>query len=85
MNRIWNSRYPLDHSEHCHAPISVDTIPTNYARVMSVLREMGHAGVVGPHCVPSSLQPLPLLSYDQAGNVLLKLYDDMVVKDCSCQ
>ena len=50
-----------------------------------MLREMGHAGVVGPHCVPRSLQPLPLLSYDQAGNVLLKLYDDMVVKDCSCQ
>ena len=62
----------------------MDAITPNYARIMSVLREMGHAGAVGPHCVPSSLQPLPLLSYDQSGNVLMKLYDDMVVKDCSC-
>ena len=25
---------------HCRAPLSVDTIPTNYARIISVLREM---------------------------------------------
>ena len=53
----------------------MDAITPNYARIMSVLREMGHAGVA---------EPLPLLSYDQTGNVLLKLDDDMVVKDCSC-
>ena len=25
-------------TRHCHAPLSVDTMPTNYARIMSVLR-----------------------------------------------
>ena len=49
------------------------------------LREMGHAGVVGPHCVSSSREHLHLLSFDQSGHVLLKLYDEMVVKDSSCQ
>ena len=46
---------------------------------MYVPREIGHAGVVGPHCVPSSLEPLQF--YDQSWNVLLKLDDDMVVNE----
>jgi len=70
---------------HCNSPLSQQTEPTNYARIMSVLREVGHKDAVGPHCVPGSLHPLPLLLYDHQGNVLLKLYEDMVVQDCSCK
>ena len=70
---------------HCHSPLSVDTKPTNYASIMSVLKEVGHPGAVGPHCVPSILDPLPLLLHEESGNVILKLYEDMVVRGCSCK
>ena len=70
---------------HCNSPLCQQTEPTNYARIMSVLREVGHRDAVGPHCVPGSLKPLPLLLHDHKGNILLKLYQDMVVQDCSCK
>ena len=39
----------------------------------------------GPQCVPTELRPISVLYYDEANNVVLKQYPDMVARDCGCK
>ena len=66
-------------------PFSNSSQTSNHARILRILRSLGHPEVTGPHCVPSSLGPLPLLHHDKAGTVTLSLYQDMIVTACACQ
>ena len=70
-----------------HFPfLSNSSQTSNHARILRILRELGHPAVTGPHCVPSQLGPLPVLHYDQSGAaVVLTLFQEMVVLSCGCQ
>ena len=42
-----------------------------------------HAKV--PCCVADSYRPLPIMYYDKNQNVVIKMYDDMIVESCMCR
>ncbi|XP_078479830.1 bone morphogenetic protein 4-like, partial [Lampetra planeri] len=77
----------------CPFPLGHALRPTNHATVQSVVRALRPAAVAGggrgssvraPCCVPDELYSINLLYYDEAGNVVLKQYDDMVAVSCGC-
>ncbi|CAH0561070.1 unnamed protein product [Brassicogethes aeneus] len=37
------------------------------------------------YCVPTSYLPLPIMFFDENGNVVLKNYEDMVATQCGCR
>ncbi|XP_071527038.1 bone morphogenetic protein 8A-like [Panulirus ornatus] len=68
----------------CRFPFHALDSATNYALVMALRRQRQSKGD-GACCVPSELEPLSLLYYDHASNVILKKHPEMVVMRCGCR
>ncbi|CAG0878628.1 unnamed protein product [Darwinula stevensoni] len=68
----------------CDYLISEELEPTNHARVQSIAHHLGLNEVTPPCCVPSSLQSITLLFFDENHDVILRQYEDMVVGNCAC-
>ncbi|XP_063596691.1 bone morphogenetic protein 2-like [Penaeus indicus] len=68
----------------CTFPLQSHNTATNHAVVAALRRELQGRGR-GPSCVPTRLEAISLLYYDEANNVVLKQYPDMVAKSCGCR
>ena len=69
----------------CPFPLGQSQKPTNHATVQSIVHALRVAkGVSTPCCVPNKLYSISLLYFDDAENVILKQYDDMVAASCGC-
>ncbi|WAQ96177.1 BMP3-like protein [Mya arenaria] len=63
----------------CEFPLGQSQRPTNHATVQSIVHALRVGkGVTTPCCVPNKLYSISLLYFDDAENVILKQYDDMV-------
>ena len=69
----------------CKVPLMASNKPTNHAFIQSVLsRNRPETGIAAPCCVPSKLQPLSILYYEN-GKVKQREHEDMVVAECDCR
>lgn len=69
----------------CEFPLGQSQKPTNHATVQSIVHALRVGkGVSTPCCVPNKLYSISLLYFDDAENVILKQYDDMVAASCGC-
>lgn len=69
----------------CPFPLGQSQRPTNHATVQSIVHALRVGkGVSTPCCVPNKLYSISLLYFDDAENVILKQYDDMVAASCGC-
>lgn len=69
----------------CPFPLGQSQRPTNHATVQSIVHALRVGkGVSTPCCVPNKLYSISLLYFDEAENVILKQYDDMVAASCGC-
>ncbi|XP_052783655.1 bone morphogenetic protein 3-like [Mya arenaria] len=69
----------------CEFPLGQSQRPTNHATVQSIVHALRVGkGVTTPCCVPNKLYSISLLYFDDAENVILKQYDDMVAASCGC-
>ena len=58
----------------------------NRSSLMALLEEKKGIKIEGePCCVPTKLAPISVLIFDKNENVVLKKFDDMVVKECGCE
>ncbi|XP_036592422.1 bone morphogenetic protein 7-like [Trichosurus vulpecula] len=70
----------------CLFPLGHGAEASNHACFLSfVVRFKLDPNVSRPSCVPRKLNSINLLYYDDANNVVLKQYKDMVADSCSCQ
>lgn len=70
----------------CEPPLSQDQRPTNHATIQAIVHKLGLVeGVQRPCCVPTKLLRTSILFYDDNENVVLKMYDDMIVDSCGCR
>lgn len=67
----------------CSFPIGEIQDPTNHAIIQSIYHG-ARLNVPRSCCAPRKLESMPIL-YQVDGGVLMKVYDDMVVKSCGCQ
>ena len=59
---------------------------TNHATLQSLLTSVRvKSDVPEPCCVPSKLQTVTLMYYDENNNIVLKQYPDMMVESCACR
>lgn len=73
-------------SGSCGFPLPKVLRPSNHAALQSIVRAVGIVPEVPePCCVPETTSPLPVLSLDPRGDLLLKVYPGMSVDSCSCQ
>ncbi|KAJ0012013.1 hypothetical protein NQD34_012988 [Periophthalmus magnuspinnatus] len=69
----------------CPFPLGQNMRPTNHATVQSIIYALKLLkGVEMPCCVPDKLFSINLLYFDDAENVVLKQYNDMVAGSCGC-
>ncbi|KAM3866276.1 anti-dorsalizing morphogenic protein [Diretmus argenteus] len=69
----------------CPFPLGQNMRPTNHATVQSIINALKLTkGIETPCCVPDKLFSINLLYFDDAENVVLKQYDDMVAGSCGC-
>lgn len=69
----------------CPFPLGQSQRPTNHATVQSIVHALRVLkGVSTPCCVANKLYSISLLYFDDAENVILKQYDDMVAASCGC-
>ncbi len=57
---------------------------TNHAIVQTLVNLLNPDSAPAPCCAPKELNPISVLFYDDKKNVVLKKFQDMVVKSCSC-
>ncbi|KAL3055462.1 hypothetical protein OYC64_018189 [Pagothenia borchgrevinki] len=69
----------------CPFPLGQNMRPTNHATVQSIINALKLIkGIDTPCCVPDKLFSINLLYFDDAENVVLKQYNDMVAGSCGC-
>ncbi|XP_031148664.1 anti-dorsalizing morphogenic protein [Sander lucioperca] len=69
----------------CPFPLGQNMRPTNHATVQSIINALKLIkGIEKPCCVPDKLFSINLLYFDDAENVVLKQYNDMVAGSCGC-
>ena len=69
----------------CRDPIASKYDPTNHAILQSLMRAGGNRSTVGRLCcVPTTLQPLSMLYYEQ-GEIVVRHHQNMVVDLCGCR
>lgn len=69
----------------CSFPLNTHTNATNHAIVQTLVHPMNpHGGVPKPCCAPTKLSGISVLYFDESSNVILKKYQNMVVKSCGC-
>lgn len=70
----------------CYFPIVQRLTPTKYAVVKSLLHATYPKRAGAACCVPTRLEPIPLLYRDEQGVVTYQSqYEDMVVAECGCR
>lgn len=57
---------------------------TNHAIVQTLVNLLNPDSAPAPCCAPTNLKPISVLYYDDKKNVVLKKFQDMVVKSCGC-
>ncbi|EDV23647.1 uncharacterized protein TRIADDRAFT_57057 [Trichoplax adhaerens] len=69
----------------CKFPLSQHMNATNHAIIQTVANQHSPDEVPLPCCVPTELDPIPLLYINARGKSVLKSYRDMVVRQCGCR
>lgn len=69
----------------CKFPLSQHMNATNHAIIQTIAHQQSPDSVPLPCCVPTELDPIPLLYIDAKGVSVLKSYKDMVVTQCGCR
>jgi len=74
-------------ASYCHGdcpfPLSPNLNSTNHAIVQMLAHQMQQK-IPKPCCVPTKLQSISVLYYDDFSNVVLKEYRNMIVQSCGC-
>lgn len=69
----------------CSFPLNTHMNATNHAIVQTLVHLMNpFGGVPKPCCAPTKLSGISVLYFDGSSNVILKKYQNMVVKTCGC-
>ena len=71
-------------SGKCRDPIALQYEPSNHSIMQSLMRINNKDQVSSLCCVPTSLQPLSMLYYEQ-GEIVVRHHKDMVVDSCGCR
>ncbi|XP_053612433.1 protein decapentaplegic [Plodia interpunctella] len=69
----------------CPFPLADHLNGTNHAIVQTLVNSVNPAAVPKACCVPTQLAPISMLYMDEANNVVLKNYQDMMVVGCGCR
>ena len=69
-------------SGKCHLS-DANTPMTNHAYIQNILYHSGES-TIKAECVPGETSPLHILSLEE-GEIVITLYEDMIVKSCSCR
>ncbi|CAH8568436.1 unnamed protein product [Schistosoma turkestanicum] len=80
--QAYNARYCLG---QCPFPLSTHYNTTNHAVLLQLVHLLDVASISGPCCVPHQLSSQSLLYHSQNGDVVLRVYEDMVVESCACR
>ncbi|CAH8680324.1 unnamed protein product [Schistosoma rodhaini] len=80
--QAYNARYCLG---QCPFPLSTHYNTTNHAVLLQLVHLLDVARISGPCCVPHQLSSQSLLYHSQNGDVVLRVYEDMVVESCACR
>ncbi len=68
----------------CPFPLGAHMNATNHAIVQTLVHLMAHTTIPQPCCAPVDLTAITVLFLDDQSNVVLKKYQNMVVKNCGC-
>ncbi|VDP04341.1 unnamed protein product [Soboliphyme baturini] len=68
----------------CSFPLNAHMNATNHAIVQTLAHLMNPDRVPKPYCAPTKLSSISVLYFDDSSNVVLKKYNNMVVKSCGC-
>jgi len=68
----------------CSFPLNTHMNATNHAIVQTLVHLMTPFSVPKPCCAPTKLSGISVLYFDESSNVILKKYQNMVVKSCGC-
>lgn len=68
----------------CSFPLNTHMNATNHAIVQTLVHLMNPSTVPKPCCAPKRLSAISVLYFDESSNVILKKYQNMVVKSCGC-
>ena len=68
----------------CSFPLEKSMNATNHAIVQTLVNLMNPSTVPKPCCSPTKLKSISVLYFDESNDVVLKKYQDMVVKSCGC-
>ncbi|VEL36184.1 unnamed protein product [Protopolystoma xenopodis] len=80
--QAYNARYCRG---ECPFPMGTPFNTTNHAVLMQLVHLLEAARVPGPCCVPNQLSSQSLLYHTQENEVVLRVYQDMVVESCACR
>lgn len=69
----------------CPFPLSGALNGTNHAMLMTMMNSVEPGKSPMPCCVPTKLKSVSLLYLDNADNVVLRQYEDMVIESCGCR
>lgn len=69
----------------CRIPLGQHMNVTNHAIVQAMINSVSPTKAPGPCCVPTELEQISLLYFDEYGVVKLKAYTSMVAKSCGCR
>ena len=68
----------------CPFPLGTNMNATNHAIVQTLAHLISPQTVPQPCCAPTRLSPITVLYLDDHSNVVIKKYQNMVVKACGC-
>lgn len=68
----------------CSFPLGTSMNATNHAIVQTLVHLMNPSTVPKPCCAPTKMKSISVLYFDESNDVVLKKYQDMVVKSCGC-
>lgn len=68
----------------CSFPLNSRMNATNHAIVQTLVHLMNQNKIPKPCCAPTQLSAISVLYFDESSNVILKKYQNMVVKSCGC-
>ena len=71
-------------SGKCRDPVTPEYDPTNHSIMQSLMRLTNRSTTGRLCCVPTSLQPLSMLYYEQ-GEIVVRHHQAMVVEACGCR
>ncbi|CAK8678307.1 uncharacterized protein LOC143445725 [Clavelina lepadiformis] len=69
----------------CPFPLGSSLNGTNHAMLMTMMNSVDPMDSPRPCCVPTKLSSVTLLYLDNADNVVLRQYEDMVIESCGCR